>query len=77
LTSVTRLVDALRNVPFPGGHGSNAHSRVITVVEPVVPPLIVFTTVTVQSIAVVAPPGPGPMSLHWAIARSAARATDG
>lgn len=76
-TSVTRLVDLVVNVPFPGGHGSLAHSRVTVVVEPRVPPLIVLTTTTVQVIAVVAPPGPGPMLLHWSTAMFAARATEG
>ena len=61
---VTKLVELLVNVPFPGGHGPSEHWRVSVVLELVVPPLIVLTTVTVQVIAVVAPVGPGPMLLH-------------
>jgi hypothetical protein len=64
LTLVTRLLEKVVNVPFPGGHGPREHWRVTVVFELVVPLLIVLTTVTVQVIAVVAPVGPGPMLLH-------------
>lgn len=60
--------------PLPGGHGSLAHERLTVTVELVTPLLIVLTTVTSQVIAVVAPPGPGPMLLHWLMATFAARA---
>ncbi len=76
-TVVTRFTDWVRKVPLPGGHGSSAHSRVTVVVDPRVLPSIVFTTSTVQTIEMVAPPGPGPMPLHWSIAMLAARAADG
>jgi hypothetical protein len=64
-TLVTRLAELLVKVPLPGGHGSREHCRVMVTVELVAPLLTVFTTVTVQVIIVVAPPGPGPASLHW------------
>jgi hypothetical protein len=76
LTLVTRLVELVVNVPFPGGQGPSEHCRVSVVFELVVPPLIVLTTVTVHVIAVVAPVGPGPMLLHCPIVRVAAKASD-
>jgi hypothetical protein len=71
-TLVTRLVEVVVNVPLPGGHGPRAHCRVTVVVDPTVPPLIVFTTCTVQVIAVVAPLALGPMPLHWLMPIAAA-----
>jgi hypothetical protein len=64
LTRVTRLVDLVVNVPLPGAHGPNAHFRSTVVVELRFVPLIVFTTITLQIIRVVAPFGPGPTPLH-------------
>jgi hypothetical protein len=72
---VTRSGELLETVPLPGAQGSRAHCRVTVVVEDVTPPLMVFTTVMSQFIAVVAPPGPGPTLLHWASATFAARAS--
>ena len=64
VTSVTRLVECVVNVPLPGGHGPSKHCRVTVVVELLVPPLMVLTTVTVQVMAVVAPIALGPTLLH-------------
>lgn len=77
LISVTKLVELLVNVPFPDGQGSREQVLVTVVVELVVPLLIVLTTVTVQSIPVVAPPGPGPTLLHWSTEIFAALAGEG
>jgi len=75
--SVTRFVELLVNVPFPDGHGSREQVRITVVVELVMPPLIVLTTVTAQSKPVVAPPGPGPTLLHWSTVMDAATAGEG
>ena len=68
VTLVTRLVDLVVTVPFPPpGHGPLAHRRVTVVVEPRVAPLIVLTTVTVQSNRVVAPVALPLKPLHWSM----------
>jgi hypothetical protein len=77
LTAVTRSVELVTNVPFPGAQGSREHCRVMVTVELVESPLMVLTTVTMQVIRVVAPPGPGPTSLHWSTATFAAWAAGG
>ncbi|MGZ4614945.1 MAG: hypothetical protein ACXV4A_05240 [Actinomycetes bacterium] len=77
LTDVTRLVDWVVNVPLPGEHGSSEHSRVTVVVEPVMPRLIVLTTVTRHVMPVVAPAGPAPTPLHCPTSRFAAWAAGG
>ena len=74
VTLVTRLVELVVKVPFPDGHGPSEHCRVTVVVEPLVPPLMVLTTVTVQVTPVVAPGGVAPMLLHWLTAMTAADA---
>lgn len=75
VTLVTTSVDlVVRDVTFPPGHGPRLHWRVTVVVEPLVAPLIVLTTVTVQVNPVVAPCGVAPMSLHWLTAMGAALA---
>jgi hypothetical protein len=65
LMVVTRLTASVVNVPFGAEHGPSVHSRVTVVVEYVLVPLIVLTTVTVHFIAVVAPSAAGPWPLHW------------
>ena len=77
VTLVTRLVDLLVKVPLPPGHGPRAHWRVTVVVEPVLVPLIVLTTVTVQSNRVVAPVGLPLRPLHWLMPMLAALAEVG
>ena len=74
LMSVTRSVELLVNVPLPPGQASSEHCRVSVVVDDVVPPLIVLTTVTVHVMPVVAPAGPGPTLLHWSRVMTAATA---
>ena len=76
-TSVTMSDEVVVVDPLPGGHGSLAHNRLTVTVELVTPPLIVLTTVTEQTMLVVAPPGPGPMPLHWSMAMLAALAGGG
>jgi hypothetical protein len=63
--SVTRLMESVVNVPLGAEQGPRVHSRVTVVVEYVVVPLIVLTTLTVHLIPVVAPWAPGPWPLHW------------
>jgi hypothetical protein len=75
--TVTRLVERVVNVPFGVEQGPSAHLRVTVVVEPVVVPLMVLTTVTVHLISVVAPAAPGAWPLHWSIPTVAARAAVG
>jgi hypothetical protein len=77
VTVVTRLGELLVNVPFPGGHGPRVHSRVTVVVELVVLPRTVFTTVTVHFMPVEAPSGVAAWPLHWSMVRVAACADDG
>ena len=72
VTLVTRLVERLTKVPLEPPHGSLAHRRVTVVTDPLVAPLMVLTTVTEHCITVVAPPGPGPMPLHWFTSSTAA-----
>ena len=75
VTLVTTSVDlVVRDVTFPPGHGPRLHWRVTVVVEPLVAPLMVLTTVTVQVSPVVAPCGVAPMLLHWLMAMGAALA---
>jgi hypothetical protein len=64
VTRVIRLLERLVNVPLPGGHGPRAHTRVSVVVELMAPARMVFTTVTLHVIAVVAPRALGPTLLH-------------
>ena len=75
--AVTRLTEVVVKVPFGVEQGPSVHSRVTVVVERVVVPLIVLTTVTVHRIAVVAPSAPGPWPLHWSTAIVAALAMVG
>ena len=77
VTRVTRLVDLLVKVPLPPGHGPRVHLRVTVVVEPVLAPLIVLTTVTVQVNPVVAPVGLPLRPLHWLTPMVAALAEEG
>ncbi len=65
LTVVTRSVELMTKVPLPPGQGSMAQFRCSVVTELVMPPLMVLTIVTSHSTTVEAPPGPGPMPLHW------------
>jgi hypothetical protein len=58
-------MESVMNVPFAVEHGPSVHSRVTVVLEYVLEPLIVLTTLTVHLSAVVAPPTPGPWLLHW------------
>jgi hypothetical protein len=67
LMSVTRDAESMVKVPLPDGQASSEQMRVTVVVELTTPWLMVFTTVTEQSMPVVAPPGPGPTALHWSI----------
>lgn len=60
VTLVTRLVERVVNVPFADEQGPRVHSRVTVVVELVVVPLIVLTTMTLQFSCVVAPSALGP-----------------
>ena len=73
-TTVTRLVELVVNVPFGDEQGPRAHCRVTVVVELVVVPLTVLTTVTVHFIPVVAPSALEPWPLHWSMAMGAALA---
>jgi len=77
VTLVTRSFELVTKVPLPESHGSPAHKRSTVTDELVVPPLMVFTTVTVHTMAVVAPPGPALRLLHWSIATFAACAGEG
>jgi hypothetical protein len=77
LTAVTRLADFVVYVPFGVEQGPSVQSRVTVVVELVVLPLTVLTTVTVHFSAVVAPSGPGAWPLHWSITMVAAWASVG
>jgi len=63
--TVTRLTASVVDVPFGAEQGPSVQSRVTVVVEYVLVPLIVLTTVTVHFIAVVAPSAAGPWLLHW------------
>ena len=74
---VTRPLERVVNVPFGVEQGPSVHSRVTVVVELVVLPLIVLTTVTVHFIPVVAPSALGPWSLHWLTTTVAAWAVVG
>jgi hypothetical protein len=76
-TAVTRLVEDVVNVPFGVEHGPRVQSRVTVVVECVLVPLTVLTTVTVHLSAVVAPSAPGPWPLHWSTIIVAASAAVG
>ena len=75
--TVTRLTASVVNVPFGAEQGPSVHSRVTVVVEYVLVPLIVLTTVTVHFIAVVAPSAAGPWLLHWSTTMVEAWATVG
>ena len=76
LTSVTKSVELLVNVPLPPGQASSEHCRVRVVVDDVVPELMLLTTVTVHVIPVVAPAAHGPTLLHWSSVMAAAAAGD-
>ena len=76
-TMVTRLLERVVNVPFGVEQGPSEHSLVTVVVELVVVPLIVLTTVTVHFIPVVAPSARGPWPLHWSTTMVAAFAVVG
>jgi hypothetical protein len=72
LTDVTRSVELLVNVPFGDEHGPRVQVRVTVVVELVLVPRIVFTTVTEQVSPVDAPSAAGPCPLHWSMVTVAA-----
>jgi len=72
LTVVTRSVEVW-GTPA-GAHGLLWQVADTVVVELVRPPLMVLTMRTVQAMEVVAPPGPGPIPLHWLAVRFAAAA---
>lgn len=76
-TMVTRLLECVVNVPFGVEQGPSVHSRVTVVVELLVEPLIVLTTVTVHVIPVEAPSAFGPCPLHWSTTMVAAWAVAG
>ena len=75
--AVTRLAELVVKVPFGVEQGPSRHSRVTVVVERVVVPLMVLTTVTVHLSAVVAPAAAGPWPLHWSTTIVAALAAVG
>jgi hypothetical protein len=76
-TSVTRLGEEVVNVPFADEQGPRVQFRVTVVVELVVVPLIVLTTLTAHVSPVVAPSALGPWPLHWSIVMVAACAVEG
>jgi hypothetical protein len=76
-TVVTRLVEWVVKVPFGEEQAPRVHVRETVVVELVVLPRIVLTTVTAHVRPVVAPSAAGPCPLHWSIVRVAACAVDG
>jgi hypothetical protein len=75
--AVTRLAELVVDVPFGVEQGPSKHSRVTVVVEWVLVPVTVLTTVTVHLSAVVAPSAPGLWPLHWSITVVAALAAVG
>ncbi|MBC7560731.1 MAG: hypothetical protein H7270_15600 [Dermatophilaceae bacterium] len=76
-TVLTTELERVVNVPFGVEQGPSVHSRVTVVVELLVGPSIVLTTVTVHLIPVEAPSAFGPCPLHWSTTIVEARAMSG